>query len=88
MPTTEPVSVSGIIDTLIDFNQTSIDRLLGLMESLKSEVIGSGPDALQGESEELLRTILDGVIKTIETIMSLQEELQTRIVESFFPAQD
>lgn len=88
MSTHEQVSVSGLIDTLIDFNQTTIDRLIGLMESIKSDVAGTASDFLQGEGEELLRIILDGVIKTIETIMSIQEELQTRIVESFFPAQD
>ncbi len=88
MPTNDQVSISAIIDTLIDFNQTTIDRLVSLMESIKSDVTGAAPDALQGESEEILRIILEGVAKTIETVMSLQEELQTRIVESYFPAQD
>ncbi|WP_027331099.1 hypothetical protein [Marinimicrobium agarilyticum] len=88
MSTHGTVSLPDIIDTLIDFNQTTIDRLVGLMESIKTDITNSPSGSLQGEAEEILRTILDGVIKTIESIMSIQEELQTRIVESFFPAQD
>jgi hypothetical protein len=43
---------------------------------------------LQGEIEELLRLILASTDKSIETLLSLQQQLQTRIIESYFPAQD
>jgi len=82
------VSISELISTLIDFNRSILNRVIGLLEKLEADLMGSDSARLQGETEELLRLILDVCGKAVDTLLAMQQTLQTRIVESYFPAQD
>ncbi|MBB3060135.1 MULTISPECIES: hypothetical protein [Microbulbifer] len=86
--TPSEVSVSDTIDALINFNSSMLDRFVSLMEKIENDLITAGSGQLQGEVEELLRSILQTADKAIETLLSFQENLQTRFIESYFPAQD
>jgi hypothetical protein len=86
--TASQVSVSEMIGALINFNSTMLNRFIELLEKIEADLIGLGNAQLQGETEELLRMILESVNKSIDTLLSLQQQLQTRIIESYFPAQD
>ena len=82
------VSVSDIIQALINFNSTMLSRFIGLLEKIEADLLSAGNSRLQGEAEELLRMILDTASKSIDSLLALQQQLQTRIIESYFPAQD
>lgn len=83
----QQVPVDEIIIKLIEFNQSNLDRFVILLERIESHLIEGSPN-LQGEVEELLRLIIQIAQNAIEAILSLQEQLQTAIIESYFPAQD
>jgi len=82
------VSVNEMIHALINFNSTMLNSFIDLLEKIETDLIGLSNNQLQGEIEELLRLILATTDKSIETLLSLQQQLQTRIIESYFPAQD
>jgi hypothetical protein len=82
------VSVNEMIHALINFNSTMLNSFIDLLEKIETDLIALGSNQLQGEIEELLRLILASTDKSIETLLSLQQQLQTRIIESYFPAQD
>lgn len=86
--TPSEVSISDTLDAFINFNSSMLDRFIGLLEKIETDLIANPPEQLQGEVEEILRTILQSADKAIETLISFQEYLQTRFVESYFPAQD
>jgi hypothetical protein len=65
-----------------------LNRFIDLLAKIEADLIGLTNNQLQGEIEELLRLILASTDKSIETLLSLQQQLQTRIIESYFPAQD
>ncbi|BES69074.1 hypothetical protein RE428_00920 [Marinobacter nanhaiticus D15-8W] len=88
MPVSTEISLEQLIESLIGFNKSTLKTLIALMEKLESDLVTLDSGSLQGEAEELLRTILDGITKTMESVLAIQQELQTRIIESFFPAQD
>jgi hypothetical protein len=77
-----------MILALINFNATMLNRFIDLLAKIEADLIGLTNNQLQGEIEELLRLILASTDKSIETLLSLQQQLQTRIIESYFPAQD
>lgn len=88
MATTD-IAIGDVINQLIDVNTGLPDRLIGMEQKLEGDLFANaGSGALQGETEELLRMILESADKALETMLSLQEQLQTRIIESYFPAQD
>jgi hypothetical protein len=86
--TSVQVSVNEMILALINFNTTMLNRFIDLLAKIEADLIGLTNNQLQGEIEELLRLILASTDKSIETLLSLQQQLQTRIIESYFPAQD
>jgi hypothetical protein len=86
--TSVQVSVNEMILALINFNATMLNRFIDLLAKIEADLIGLTNNQLQGEIEELLRLILASTDKSIETLLSLQQQLQTRIIESYFPAQD
>lgn len=89
MPTTnDPVSVEEITKTLVGTNATMVDSFVTLLSKTESDLMTASNGSLQGEAEELLREIIQLSGKAIEQILSLQEELQTRFVESYFTDQD
>lgn len=88
MPVNNEVSVQEIIDSVLAFNGSALDQLIALMDKLETDLMSAEAGSLQGEIEELLRTILDSIIKTIEAVLAMQEAFQTRLVESYLPAQD
>lgn len=88
MPVNTDISLEQLIESLINLNKSTLNKLIALVEKLESDLMNLEGGSLQGEMEELLRMILDGITKTMESVLSIQEELQTRIIESFFPAQD
>ena len=84
----DQVSVNEMIHALINFNSTMLNSFIDLLAKIEADLISVGNAQLQGETEELLRLILESVNKAIETLLSLHQQLQTRIIESYFPAQD
>ena len=88
-PEPQQVPVEVFVEALLDLNRTLLDRFVILLESLEANLTGeASPDQLQGEIEELLRLIISAVEKAIDRLLALQHELQSSIIESFFPAQD
>lgn len=88
MPTTDDVSVNDVIENLLNFNRTGIQRYTDLIEKIETDLTYAFEGGLQGETEEFLKMILDGIIKMMESLVSLQEDLQASLIESYFPAQD
>lgn len=84
----EQISLDELVGKLIEYNKSLLDRMVLLMKKVKNDIINTSDAGLQGEAEELLRTILDGIVNTIESLLAIQEQLQASSVESFFPAQD
>jgi hypothetical protein len=82
------VSVSELIKDLLEVNTTNLTRFTNLLEKLEGDLLAVASSAIQGEIEELLRIILTICNNSIVTLLALQQTLQTRIIESFFPAQD
>lgn len=81
------VPIEELIQSLINLNQSLLERFIDLLRQLQTHLTEGSPE-LQGQVEELLRLIIQIVQKSIESILKLQEQLQQSIVESFFPAQD
>lgn len=81
-------SVQALIQSLIDFNSSTLNRGFQLMEKIEADLSDAAGGQLQGETEELLRMILETAGKSIETLLAMQEELQKEVIESYFPAQD
>jgi hypothetical protein len=86
--TPEQILINEIIQALIDFNTTMLERFISLLEQIESDLTTTENVQLQGEIEELLRIILQISDKAIGTLLTFQQELQVNIIESFFPAQD
>jgi hypothetical protein len=86
--TPEQIQINEIIQALIDFNTTMLERFISLLEQIESDLTTTENVQLQGEIEELLRIILQISDKAIGTLLTFQQELQVNIIESFFPAQD
>jgi len=84
----EQIPINDIIQDLIDFNTTMIERFVSLLEQIESDLTTTGNVQLQGEIEELLRVIMQTADKAIGTLLTFQQELQASIIESYFPAQD
>ena len=82
------INLDELINTLIDVNKSMLDRFVGLVEKLQSNLFdATTAGQLQGETEELLRTILATSSNSIGSVLTLQQQLQLNIVESFFPVQ-
>lgn len=86
--TNDQVSVEGITKTLIGTNATMLDSFVSLLNKVESDLMAVSERNLQGETEEILREILQMAGNAIEQVIVIQEQLQTRFVESYFPAQD
>jgi len=86
--TPDQILINEIIQALIDFNTTMLERFISLLEQIESDLTTTENVQLQGEIEELLRLILQISDKAIGTLLTFQQELQVNIIESFFPAQD
>ena len=86
--TPDQIMINEIIQALIDFNTTMLERFISLLEQIESDLTTTENVQLQGEIEELLRIILQISDKAIGTLLTFQQELQVNIIESFFPAQD
>lgn len=84
----QQVPVEEIIQQLISVNSGLIKKFESFLEELEKDLTDASQGELQGEIEELLRLMIQTVQKTIEKLLALQEQLQTAIIESFFPAQD
>lgn len=87
--TSQPTNsqVQQLIQALLDVHASLINRFAALLEKIESDLTEIDPSQLQGEIEELLRSIIQAAEKSIEKLLTLLEQLQTRIIESFFPAQ-
>lgn len=89
MPTSsENLSVEDVTNTFINTNAAMLDSFVSLVNKVESDLMSISNDSLQGETEEILREILQMSGNAIGQIISLQELLQVRFVESYFPAQD
>jgi hypothetical protein len=86
--TPEQIQINEIIQALIDFNTTMLERFISLLEQIESDLTTTENVQLQGEIEELLRLIMQSADKAITTLLAFQQELQASIIESYFPAQD
>jgi hypothetical protein len=86
--TPEQIQINEIIQALIDFNTTMLERFISLLEQIESDLTTTENVQLQGEIEELLRVIIQICDKAITTLLAFQQELQASIIESYFPAQD
>lgn len=84
----ENLSVEEVTNTFINTNAAMLNSFVSLVNKVESDLMSISNESLQGETEEILREILQMSGNAIEKIISLQELLQVRFVESYFPAQD
>lgn len=87
MPTSSE-NLSDVTNTFINTNAAMLDSFVSLVNKVESDLMSISNGSLQGETEEILREILQMSGNAIGQIISLQELLQVRFVESYFPAQD
>lgn len=76
-----------LIQSLIDVKRTLIERFITLLEAVETHLAAPDRPSLQGETEEILRLIIQGAQKSIEALIAQLETLQTEIIDSFFPTQ-
>jgi hypothetical protein len=84
----DDLSLTKLIDKLLAFNTDTLGVFTSLLQKMEGDLLTTTPAQLQGEGEEILRVILDATDKSMTTVLALQQNLQTKIIESFFPAQD
>lgn len=84
----ENLSVEDVTNTFINTNAAMLDSFVSLVNKVESDLMSISNESLQGETEEILREILQMSNDAIKQIIPLQEMLQVRFVESYFPAQD
>jgi hypothetical protein len=77
-----------MILAMLEANVNLITQFLGFLEKVEGDLVSAAPGSLQGETEELLRILIQGAQKSIEALLAMHQSLQTEIIESFFPAQD
>lgn len=91
-PSTSVAAISDeplqqLIIRLIDAHESLIQRWITVIEAIEGHLAAPDPPPLQGETEELLRLIIQIAQKSIEALNALLAALQTAIIQSFFPAQ-
>lgn len=86
--TPEQIPLNEIIQALIGFTTSMLDRFTSLLEKLETDLTTMDSIQLQGEMEELLRMIIQTSDKAIAKLLELQQELQASFIESYFLAQD
>ena len=84
----ENLSVEEVTNAFINTNAAMLNSFVSLVNKVESDLMSISNESLQGETEEILREILQMSGNAVGQIISLQELLQIRFVESYFPAQD